>query len=437
MGSLRNILIGTAWAGAFLYLLEAPVTKAATVIGQQKFTNNSTYTADIDKRFRAYTGIDRMTYHNLTSYARKRQQATFTGITATTITTTKSIFAEGNITSNNAVYADRVITGEARALHYEDYAGGNSILAADLLGHPTKTNNPHSVKPAQVFGNHTGLKYPATDASDNVSWFRPVEVCGTNPATAIFDGAPGAMGPAGHHVFCNISAPVQGIGYDTSGLNPAPTMKAMAVQLWEEAQRIVIQTWQWWTGGPGNMVYGSGTGSTFTPSIKAIFNNRSTNNYAAVQVRYSTMGGGHHYCQASIPIALTKPGQKGDKGDSGASTFTKDDVLSKFTAGTAGGNAMYFFPTVAQGDTVLQIGVGDSASNLRLKILPTGLIMVVRPDGKYDFMYDTTTRSLRLGNYSTTSPRSNISISNSGMITSYKRAGTAVAFTLHSSLVLY
>jgi hypothetical protein len=331
-----------------------------------------------------------------------------------------------------------------------------STAVALQLAAKVSTNDPRlsdartPLAHSQSASTITGLATVATTGSYPDLSNKPTipVACGSDPATAIFDGvpgtpgapgAPGATGERGHagiSIFCNISGPVRAFSYDTGGLNPFPPLQAFGAQLWEGATRLVIQAYEWWTGGPGNTVSGSGTAATFTPSVKSVFKNRSTNNYVAVQVRYSTALGGGRYCRTGIPISVTQPGAKGEKGDSGVAVVTKSSVTDQFTALTAGGSPMYFFPGDGQTDATLQIGVGDLLKNLRLKILPSGMILIIRPDGKYDFMYDTTSRKLRLGNYSTASSRSNVVIDNTGMITGYKRNGTVVAYTLHSSLVI-
>jgi len=63
--------------------------------------------------------------------------------------------------------------------------------------HSAITGNPHQTTPPQVFGNPTGVRYPVFTGDTNWEWRRPLELCGTNPDTAVFDGAPGATGATG------------------------------------------------------------------------------------------------------------------------------------------------------------------------------------------------------------------------------------------------
>lgn len=66
-----------------------------------------------------------------------------------------------------------------------------------LASHVSATGNVHSVTPPQVFGNQTGVRYPVFTGGDSWLWKRPLELCGTDPETAVFDGAPGAPGATG------------------------------------------------------------------------------------------------------------------------------------------------------------------------------------------------------------------------------------------------
>lgn len=211
------------------------------------------------------------------------------------------------------------------------------------------------------------------------------EACGTNPLTAIFDGknatfrcsttttlAPGSSAsvrndgtvsdgilkfsiPAGaagatgkNSIFCNVSGPIRSFRYDssTTGLNPLPTLQAFAVQLWHGATRIIADTVTWWTGGSVNHVYGSGTGSTFTPSVFSQFSGHVSNNYVAVQARYSSALTGKQYCTTGIPITVTKTGTIGPQGPQGSNaTVTEQSVLDAFAA--ASNNTLSITETTA------------------------------------------------------------------------------------------
>lgn len=135
--------------------------------------------------------------------------------------------------------------------------------------------------------------------------------CGTDPATAIFDGAPGA--PA---LFCNISGGSWTINYDSNGLNPTAAA-AFAVHLFEGSAEVTPLYWSWYTGGASNRIYGSGIASSFTPSVKPAYSHYSSNNYVAVMVTYSSLYG-RRSATCGTPIAVTRTGIQGATGATGA-----------------------------------------------------------------------------------------------------------------------
>jgi hypothetical protein len=181
---IGGLLAIIALAASFI-----PVSRAATVIGSVKFTNNSTYTAGIDTRFMAYTAIDRMTgYQNLSTYARNGESVNFATVTANAVSLTSWFISDDILSTipDGGIFANRI--GDAL---------GTWAYTSDLVNHRIDLFNPHQVVPAQIFSNHSGVRYPLFSADNSYTWTRPLEACGTNPATAIFDGAPGAQGADG------------------------------------------------------------------------------------------------------------------------------------------------------------------------------------------------------------------------------------------------
>ena len=311
-----------------------------------------------------------------------------------------------------------------------------SNLTLKMLGdHRVSAANPHSTTPLQVFGNPTGARYPKFLGNNIWQWERPLEAC-----VNVFDGAPALS--------CAIDSGSLAFTYGADGLNPVPEMLPYTVKLYEVGlnnnQPVTPDSIKW-SVPPSKTLLTMGQHSTlssFTPTRFGTYSASKSNNWIRVALTR-----GLKTCIAMVPVSATKIGAagtagvqgiqgiQGERGDAGTATITKSTVTDVFTAGTAGGNPLLFFPSISQSDDVTQIGVGDMLTNLRLKILPSGMILIIRPDGKYDFMYDTATRSLRLGNYSTTSSRSNYVIDYLGQVKQYARNGKLIYQTYTSGRV--
>ena len=354
--------------------------------------------ADINKPFRTYTGplgrrIPAM--QNLSGYARKSAFA--------------QLSAAMQAKLNNKVDSTDPRLSDARTplAHTQDISTVNGLQTAldgkqptgsyvtpttlgAYTGHQNKRNNPHQVVPAQIFSSHTGSRYPLFDASNAYTWQRPLQAC-----VDIYDGATGATGATGptgaagkNSLFCNISTAGMAFSYDssTTGLNPSPAIQAMAVQLWFGNTQLVPSIWTWWTGGTANHVYGTGTSSTFTPSVYSQYSGHLSNNFVAVQVKYSSAVTGKQYCTTGTPIAVTKQGTTGPQGPQGDNaTVTESAVISAF--GAASNNALVFSETIAN---TFKIKFKDSNGYERAGITGSGKLVHTDTNGVTRFSYDPT-----------------------------------------------
>lgn len=311
-------------------------------------------------------------------------------------------------TSALATKARMTLESTARQAHSARTDNPHNTTAAQV-GAPTiaKMTNESTARshitPNTIFGIPTSSKYPLFKSSGGFDWKRPLEAC-----VDVFDGAPGATGATGatgqsgsngkNALFCNISAPVRGFVYDssTTGLNPSPAIQAMTAQLWFGNIRVIPTIWSWWTGGTNNHVYGSGTSSTFTPSVYSQYSGHSSNNYVAVQVKYSSAATGKQYCTTGIPIAVTKQGTIGPQGPQGANaTVTETAVISAFAP--ASNNTLVLSETSAG---TFKLKFKDSNGFERAGITGTGKILHMDTAGVTRFVYDPATHTFAVYNAS-------------------------------------
>jgi len=296
----------------------------------------------------------------------------------------------GTNISNAAVDTGNLVSEYIRAY---GTAEGTRVHTSDVVAaawHTHELGNAHHLEPWQLFGTPTSAKeYPLFDTDGSVTFTRPLEVCGSDPATAVFDGA---RGPAGPSVFCNLSAVVQAVSYDSSGLNPTPALQPFALQVWQGAVRLIVTSYQYWTAGANNTIYGSSTSDSFTPSVKSVFKLMSTNNVVFAQGRY-TSATGAGYCQASKPIAVSRPGTKGDKGDPGAaSTVDSTSVLDAL--GTATDRTLLIQSNTPGEHTKLQINNSDAY--IIVKVTDRGLIEIRTPGAVKLLTFNPTATELTL-----------------------------------------
>lgn len=112
-----------------------------------------------------------------------------TTITGANIDMGGTLTAYGTVIGAN-VRAD-LWSGTLSAKNLSD--GIESATIASLLAHPAAGGNPHQTTAAQIFGSHTGVRYPLFNPDNTYEWKRPLEVC-----VDVFDGRPGERGFRGY-----------------------------------------------------------------------------------------------------------------------------------------------------------------------------------------------------------------------------------------------
>lgn len=177
-----------------------------------------------------------------------------------------------------------------------------------------------------------------------------------------YDGRPGVAA-----LFCNISSGTRSVTYDAAGINPLPTITPYQYVLRAGGMLVSALRLAWSTGV--GALSGTGSGSSFTPIISA--SNTFGNNYIQVQLQYSSgsLTGGKRFCVASIPIAVTRVGQTGLKGDPGANvSVTEPTIIAAFNT-TASNSKLVLQATSG---TQPKLDVKDSAGNTKYYINSDG-----------------------------------------------------------------
>jgi hypothetical protein len=214
------------------------------------------------------------------------------------------------------------------------------------------------------------------------------------PTAKGYDGRPGANGydgrPGAPPLFCNMTGGTRSITYDAVGLNPQPAMTPYQYILYVGGQ-VVTALRQIWSTGAG-IVTGSSAGISFTPTVNSSYS--PGNNYVAVQATYSSSAatGGKRFCQASVPISVTKIGPQGIKGDPGSNaTVTEQNIMAAMAAGNSDN------PLVLQSTTPGQVklDIRDEGANTRFFVdsagqakLIGGPLRILGSSGGYLFKID-------------------------------------------------
>lgn len=244
------------------------------------------------------------------------------------------------------------------------------------------------------------------------------EVCGTDINTAIYDGAPGKP------IFCNLSGGTRSVLYDANGLNPT-SMSPFVVHLYYGSDAVTPLYWSWYTGGDSNSIYGTGISNTFTPSVKTIFNQYSSNNYVEVMVTYSTASTGRLYCKTGTPISVNKMGAIGPEGPPGTSAAITEkavfDVLS-----TPSNNTMYLKESTLN---TFKIKFVDANGYERFGITGSGKLVHMDTGGQTRFSYNPDDHSFTL--FGSTG-QAIMKVYSGYRTTFYRRSGQAI-MSLHSS----
>lgn len=401
-------------------------------------------------------------YRNMSSYIRKKNDATLNSATVKTAVTigeaASNTFGNLFLLGGNSASATTITPGQI-GIHSsnagDQYAyftmtgafpgipgiigddvymqwGAYTVKASDLRTHILDiTTNPHNITAAKL-----GLATVATSGSYPDLSNKPVipVACGTDINTAIFDGKnatfrcsstttlaagsaasvrndgtpsdgilkfsipQGATGPQGRPaIFCTLSTSVRAASYDSSGLNPAPALTSIVLQMWNGAVRIVADAYTWWTGGSSQRVYGSGSGTgsnSFTPSLKSVFSNISNNSYVMVQGRYSSATTGKQYCTTGFAYAITRAGIKGDKGEPGTNASV-DWASVKAAAGTKIDQYFGLQQNTANQNKLI---LWDEQNFGRFYVTGDGKFFHVDRNGKLRFVYEQADFTLTLNN---------------------------------------
>lgn len=203
--------------------------------------------------------------------------------------------------SGDQIAVDGVVTGP----HLTGLAGSDGVRGYD--GREIELQNS---------GTYLQWRYVGT-----LTWYNLISVAAITGA----NGTNGVNGSDGKNYTCAITGGIRSLQYDKNGANPAPTMTAFAVELRENGVVVTPATYSWSTPAV-SLLSGSGSASTFTPSVAGTFN-PATDNRVDVAVTYSGIT-----CRVSAPVPATKVGADGSAG----SPDTKQLIYGKINVATTG-----------------------------------------------------------------------------------------------------
>ena len=122
------------------------------------------------------------------------------------------------------------------------------------------------------------------------------------------NGETGSVGPTGDAYVLDIIGGRTTISYDASGASPLPTMTAFGFLLYKNGVSVTTGlTFSWYINSPGtSLLSGTGSTSTFTPTVASTFDAAKADNVVMLTVNY----GGLSFT-ASEPVAITRIGTTG------------------------------------------------------------------------------------------------------------------------------
>lgn len=443
-----------------IHLLRRP---AAVGYSNTTGTRNIT-AADMQKPFRNFTGAARA---DIKSRLSKTAFSGFSAWVAAELAQKQTITKHQIYSAAVAAQlANKVSTTDPRLsdartplAHTQDISTVNGLqdtLAGKVDADDSRLSDARTpLAHTQAASTITDLATVATSGSYPDLFNKPTipVACGSDPATAIFDGAPGV-----NSLFCNITGGRRTVVYDTNAQNPG-TLSPFGVHLYYGSAEVTPLYWSWSTGGASNSIYGSGTSATFTPQIKPAFSSYSSkNNYVSLLATYSTVYG-KQYARCGVPIAVTRTfkGYSGSQGATGADghspvlTWSGDQIAidgsitGPHLTGPAGS------VTEAQVRTLLQTKgtgnlqqQGNADSDVKMEMLYStggtslwitsgGLIFAKDSAGKVTWGWDNVNNLMVFSNYSYGSARKSATIDRFGQITRYAKDGTTVIYRDYTS----
>ncbi len=178
---------------------------------------------------------------------------------------------------------------------------------------PSVPSIPGNVDP-QLYQVLTAIKQNIDSAQVN----EPIthNVLATAISTAISTipaGQQGTDGIPGDSYVLDIAGGRTSVIYDANGANPLPAMSAFGFLLYKNGVAITTGlTFNWYMSNPGgSLLSGTGTSSTFTPTLASTFDAAKADNTVTLSVTYGGLT-----ITAKEPIAITKIGTTGANGKS-------------------------------------------------------------------------------------------------------------------------
>jgi hypothetical protein len=142
-------------------------------------------------------------------------------------------------------------------------------------------------------------------------------------------GQQGTDGLPGDSYVLDITGGRTSVIYDANGANPLPVMSAFGFLLYKNGVAITTGlTFSWYISNPGgSLLSGTGTSSTFTPTLASTFDAAKADNTVTLSVTYGGLT-----ITAKEPIAITKIGAIGNN----SASFSIDNAGSAFSKNAGG-----------------------------------------------------------------------------------------------------
>lgn len=332
-----------------------------------------------------------------------------------------------------------------RILIYQNYTSKNITGAAlkSVLNPPVTwtgvTGKPTVFTPdahTQDASTITGLAAVATMGTYTSLTNKPTipQVCqpggifdGYTPVKGVdyFDGATGAQGPIGKDYVCIIDSGPLSFSYDQYGLNPLPAMFPYTAKMYENGLIVTPATTTWSVPATNTVLSGSGTGASFQPTVFGTYSAAKMNNWIKATLSYNGKT-----CVAAVPVAISKVGTQGPKGDPGApGTVSQAQVLDLLEQ--PGGHAIWRQPLSPQTDADVMFATRNTATGSVTSFLTGGGMMGFQDVNGIAYVTINPLTNAIEGRDTINKLR--LSISRQGTITTYHTDGTTPVFQLYST----
>lgn len=380
--------------------------KSATVIGQQKFSNNSAYTAGIDGRFKAYTMLHRITTTDpRLSDARPPTAHTQAASTITGLATVATSGVYNDLSGKPTIPAAQINS---------DWSASSGI--AQIFNKPTIPSVCGADPSVSIYDGRTPM---ITFGNGTTAYKLRVDGVTTGPSLKGTDGL------AGTGLTCWIASATASTNYDANGVNPLPALQPFYPYLYRNGVQVVPLSYTWSVSTSKTLLSGSGTGSSFTPDVFSTYSASKGNNWVSVMLNYSGRS-----CRATLPVVVTKTGATGAQGPPGSQANVTEATVTGAFDSTPSTNSLNLRTTTS--DDTVKFRIYNINSQLTLWATGKGRLVIQEgATGIYRWQFDPAVMQMLMKDANNVTRI--VASAVDGSVMGYKGNGTAVAFKLWSS----